>query len=266
MFPNLRLIIGAAIAIIALVMIMGSGVLSFRDPSRNIADVPDVRSPLVQHSIVANPEWQHIRMLAYARRIDELQRLLELPASPIQAYAPEPASAYPFKVTLPADDPSPSEAPAAAIVDIGPPDTQKPVGPPDVAPALAPILSDMPPSSDGLATPSPAASNETPGDTSAMSDETGAIPASSVPAIERPPLPPTNPREALARTESSGAAASPTSGRASSAKPRRMIHTARILPRRVRRAPLVNSTFGARHDPATPSDIDLFDQHPYNIH
>jgi hypothetical protein len=265
MFPNLRLIIGAAIAIIALVMIMGSGVLSFRDPSRNIADVPDVRSPLVQHSIVANPEWQHIRMLAYARRIDELQRLLELPASPIQAYAPEPASSYPFKVTSPADDASPSEAPAAAIVDIRPPDTQKPVDPSDVAPALAPILSDMPPSSDGLATPSPAASNETPGDTSAMSDETGSIAASSVPAIERPPLPPTNPREALARAESSGAA-HPASGRAAGAKPRRIIHTARFLPRRIRPAPLVNATFGARQNPATPSDIGLFDQHPYNIH
>ena len=124
MFPNLRLIIGAAIATIALVIVMGSGVLSFRDPYRSIGDGPDVGRPLVQHSMVENPERHQIRLLAYARRNDELQRLLDLPTGPIHAYAPEASTAYTFKVTSPPEDLSPSDEPAAVAEEASPPDTQ----------------------------------------------------------------------------------------------------------------------------------------------
>jgi hypothetical protein len=52
------------------------------DPYIRSAGFPRVGQPLVQQAQVENPEWQQLHMLGYARRADELNRLLALSQMP----------------------------------------------------------------------------------------------------------------------------------------------------------------------------------------
>lgn len=68
------------IATLVFGMLAISGLLVSRDSFRQIADIGDVRRTLVSRASAENPDWQHTHLLAYARRNDELHRLLELPS------------------------------------------------------------------------------------------------------------------------------------------------------------------------------------------
>jgi hypothetical protein len=94
MLPNLRMILGAVIAACAVVLAASAGFIGSRDPARGFAEIPEVSRPLMQTAIMEEPEWQHFQLLASARRADELQRLLELPVTPVRAVVemPEPAA------------------------------------------------------------------------------------------------------------------------------------------------------------------------------
>ena len=207
MFPNLRLIIGATVATMILVMIMGSGLFSFRDPQNTIADIPEVRRPLVQRAIVGNPDRQQVRMLAYARRNDELQRLLELPAPPVQGTPPSVTDAYPFDVMPEAPGESTAAAPApqnaapdAVVAALPPPPepAQTSAAAPNERPAReAPVAAEpgTPPAfgkEPEPTSPPLAALTEVPDEPGDRS--TGSVPESAIPAVEQAPLPRLDPR------------------------------------------------------------------------
>ena len=236
MFPNLRLIIGATVATMILVMVMGSGLLSFRDPQAGFADIPVVRRPLVQRAIVAEPDRQRLQMLAYARRSDELQRLLDLPVSPVKATLPSVTASYPFDVKpavetvavpLPAEAPAteaaaPAPVPADTVVAALAPSEPDPVSPVPSAPAAAPE-----PSQTNSAAPAKSAGKpETPvAPLAALTGEPddgpapdakavpGSVPESAIPAIERAPLPRLDPRATEARDPATSATTRPVQRR-----------------------------------------------------
>jgi hypothetical protein len=116
MLPNLRLILGTMIATV-LVAAAGAGLLANREP--RAAGIPYVGRPLVQQAIAEDPDAQHFALLAYARRTDELQRLLELPFAPARADAIENAGTA---TSAPADAPTPDDAKPATMAALPPAD------------------------------------------------------------------------------------------------------------------------------------------------
>jgi hypothetical protein len=297
MFPNLRLIIGAAIASIALVITMGSGVLSLRDPYRTMGEVPELHRPFVQHSMVENPDWHRARSLASSRRNDELQRLRELPAGSVQADAPEPPTVYMFKVSPapeelatpedlapPPDEPAPEHA--SQLPEADEPVTEPMAALPEAAPSPPPALPEAaadapapaqaseaqtaeraPPDAKETVTAvaDPAPPSEPTADAPAEAAQAGAIEASPVPAIERAPLPPRDPRTGLNRAESAGSRPVPPAvNRTVRAKPRKAAQTARAGADRTIPASVAPPPFGVP-PVSTPSQAELFSQRPYNM-
>src|SRR5947209_10629261 len=85
MLPSLRIILAAVIAACAAVLTLSAGFFSSRDAAGNLSGMPDLSRPLVRQAILDEPEWQQVQVLAYSRRADELQRLRELPVTPVRA-------------------------------------------------------------------------------------------------------------------------------------------------------------------------------------
>jgi len=83
MLPNLRTILAAMALTAILVTLVGMALMPVPgDPYIRSAGFPRVGQPLVQQAQVENPEWQQLHMLGYARRADELNRLLTLSQLP----------------------------------------------------------------------------------------------------------------------------------------------------------------------------------------
>jgi hypothetical protein len=85
MLPTLRVIFATVIAACAAVLAMSAGIIATHDPGEHLAGVPSMSRPLVQQAIVDNSQSQHLQLLAYARRADELARLRDLPTAPARA-------------------------------------------------------------------------------------------------------------------------------------------------------------------------------------
>jgi hypothetical protein len=122
MFPNLRLMLSASLAIIVLVAIVGSSLVLFRPPPARMADMPDIVRPVMA---IADDGRPPLRVDASARRSSELQRLLTLPSGPSRAYAAEPPAAFPYEVTVVAAPAAPPSSPAqpASVEPQAPPAT-----------------------------------------------------------------------------------------------------------------------------------------------
>ena len=85
MLPNLRIILAAMIVTCAAVLALSAGMLGTRDPANNLTGVPGVSRALVRQAAVDEAEWQQFQLLGYSRRADELQRLRDLPVTPVRA-------------------------------------------------------------------------------------------------------------------------------------------------------------------------------------
>jgi hypothetical protein len=215
MLPSLRIILAAVIAACAAVLTLSAGFLGSRDQAGNLSGVPDLSRPLVRQAIVEEPEWQQVQVLAYSRRADELQRLRELPVTPVravveyaeqaQARAAEAASAAAAPTVAPVEAPAaePAAAPAAtsepativatAPAAIAPTDTPREpaadspavaAAPPADTPPPVPAIAAAPvanPPTDTTAATAVAAVATAPADAATTS-----APASS-PAVETPP-------------------------------------------------------------------------------
>jgi hypothetical protein len=172
MLPTLKVILATVIAACAVVLTLSAGLIATRDPDERLSGIPSMSRPLVRQAIVDDTEWQSLRLLAYSRRADELQRLRDLPSSPVQAvveYAeraqktaePAPAAAAPAATVVasapavplaaPAEQPAPPSepivsAPAAAPAPQPPPAvaSAQPVAPPPAEVASAPAVSAPP--------------------------------------------------------------------------------------------------------------------------
>jgi len=156
MLPNLRMILSAVIATCAVVLAASAGFMGSRDSFRGFADIPEVSRPLMQTAIMEEPEWQHFQLLAYARRADELQRLLELPVTPARAVVEIPERAEPAEPVI-ANVPAlaePEEESGTARIAL----QHDAVAAPVAAPAVAePDPADVPPPVALASEPSPAA-------------------------------------------------------------------------------------------------------------
>jgi hypothetical protein len=83
MLPDLRTILAAMALTAILVTLVGTTLMPVPgDPYIRSAGFPRVGQPLVQQAQVENPEQQQLHMLGYARRADELNRLLTLSQLP----------------------------------------------------------------------------------------------------------------------------------------------------------------------------------------
>ena len=79
MLPDLRTILAAMALTAILVTLVGTTLMPVPgDPYIRSAGFPRVGQPLVQQAQVENPEREQMHMLGYARRADELNRLLTL--------------------------------------------------------------------------------------------------------------------------------------------------------------------------------------------
>ena len=85
MLPKLRIILAAVFATCAAVLALSAGMLGTRPRATNSAGVPEISRTLVRQAIVAEPDRQQFRLLAYSRRADELLRLRDLPVTPARA-------------------------------------------------------------------------------------------------------------------------------------------------------------------------------------
>src|SRR5258708_1097711 len=83
MLPDLRTILAAMALTAIFVTLVGTTLMPVPgDPYIRSAGFPRVGQPLVQQAQVENPEQQQLHMLGYARRADELNRLLTLSQLP----------------------------------------------------------------------------------------------------------------------------------------------------------------------------------------
>jgi hypothetical protein len=83
MLPDFRTILAAMTLTAILVTLVGTTLMPVPgDPYIRSAGFPRVGQPLVQQAQVENPEQQQLHMLGYARRADELNRLLTLSQLP----------------------------------------------------------------------------------------------------------------------------------------------------------------------------------------
>ncbi len=154
MLPSLRLSHGAMIATFVVVLAASAGLVATRDPSRGFVDIPDVNRTLVQKAIMEEPEWQHFHLLAYARRTDELQRLLDLPVTPLPAIvetAP-PLAESPVETAVVSE---PAAPPAQAAEESGAAQIALHTEPPPQA-APAPLAAAPAPPAPVAAEPAPA--------------------------------------------------------------------------------------------------------------
>src|SRR5215813_4876563 len=85
MLPKLRVTLTALIVASAMAVAASATLLGIHDPGNRVVGVPDVSRTLVRQAIVDVPDRQHIQMLAYTRRADELVRLRDLPTAPVRA-------------------------------------------------------------------------------------------------------------------------------------------------------------------------------------
>jgi hypothetical protein len=85
MLPKLRVMLIALVVASAVAIMASATLLGIRDPGNRVADVPDLSRTLVRRAIVEVPDRQHLQMLAYTRRADELVRLRDLPTAPARA-------------------------------------------------------------------------------------------------------------------------------------------------------------------------------------
>ncbi len=208
MLPSLRLSLGAMIATFVVVLAASAGLVATRDPSRGFVDIPDVNRTLVQKAIMEEPEWQHFHLLAYARRTDELQRLLDLPVTPVPAIveAVPPLAESPVETTVvsePAPPPAePAEESGAAQIALH---TEPP---PQAAPA--PLAAAPAPPAPVAAEPAPA---DEPTIEALLSDQTVATAAISAtpaaPFAAPVPLPRPRVETAAARTTKKQVATKP---------------------------------------------------------
>ncbi|MGC2778872.1 MAG: hypothetical protein WA418_24900, partial [Bradyrhizobium sp.] len=82
MLPTFRLFFVAVAIVIAALAVAGRGLVTPSEGYTRIGDVPGVGRALMQQAIVRDPDAAKMRMLASARRADELERLRDLPAAP----------------------------------------------------------------------------------------------------------------------------------------------------------------------------------------
>jgi hypothetical protein len=150
MFPNLRLMLSASLAIIVLVAIVGSSLVLFRPPPARMADMPEIVRPVMP---ITDDNRPALRVDAGTRRHDELQRLLALPSGPARAYAAEPPATFPYEV-------SPSAVPAAEVT---------------AAPVTAPPAVVVPPAGDAVAVAVPATTSSTPAEPESIVAEAPAV-------------------------------------------------------------------------------------------
>ena len=145
MLPILRILPVGGVLLAILILVLA---LSPPDGSRPplATAIAPARGALVDRE--RHPEWRQFLILAAVRRADELNRLRELPDTPMRSEvapeAPSPSQSTPEapqvavvptdQIDAEPDDTSPvSEAPAASLpLDIGePPSTELPVAPPE---------------------------------------------------------------------------------------------------------------------------------------
>lgn len=145
MLPTLKVIFATMIAACAAVLTISAGVIATRDPGEPLAGVPSISRPLVRQAIVEDSDWQHVQLLAYTRRADELQRLRDLPTAPARAVVEYAERAQKAAEAEGAPAASPALAPAPAV------DTAAPALPPPPGETTA----DTAPSSPPAAQPAP---------------------------------------------------------------------------------------------------------------
>jgi hypothetical protein len=207
MLPNLRIILAAMIATCVAVVALSAGVVGTRELARNLSGVPDLSRTLVRQAVVDEPEWL---VLAYSRRADELQRLRDLPVTPVravveyaeqaQARAAEAASVSAAPSSVPV-----ATAPAAAANASAPMAASEPAPTVVATVPVATPAADAPPSPAAdsaavIATPAAAIAPVAapPADTSAATAVATATVAT--PPADTPPAPPadTPPETAVA--------------------------------------------------------------------
>jgi hypothetical protein len=220
MFPNLRLMLSASLAIIVLVAIVGSSLVLFRPLPARMVDVPEIVRPVV---LIADDGRPALRFDTGARRNNELQRLLTLPSGPARAFAAEPPATFPYEVTAAASAGSAdvaatsTDAPPAigAIAIVAPPPLPSPATEPASIEAV-PVTTvaalpepARPPEAAAVAVAEPAeplatGSNRA-SDTADVATPTTpleTVPVSSIPAVDDAPIPRPKPQLALADPKS----------------------------------------------------------------
>jgi hypothetical protein len=172
MLPTLRLILATVIAACAAVLAMSAGILGTHDPGEHLAGVPSMSRPMVRQAIVEDSEWQRSQVLAYTRRADELQRLRDLPITPVHALVEYAERAQKAAEEKRASAPVATPAPAPTI------DAAEPAAP---SPVNEPTAVDAAPSAPPAAQPAPAviasAASTTPAPDAPPVIATGALPA-----------------------------------------------------------------------------------------
>jgi hypothetical protein len=116
MLPKLRVMLTALVVASAMAVVASATLLGIRDPGNRMVDVPDVSRTLVRRAIIEVPDRQHVQMLAYTRRADELVRLRDLPTAPARAvveYAERAQATALEPANVPAAPPPAGAAPDA---------------------------------------------------------------------------------------------------------------------------------------------------------
>ena len=240
MLPSLRLSLGAMIATFIVVLAASAGLVATRDPSRGFVDIPDVNRTLVQKAIMEEPEWQHFHLLAYARRTDELQRLLDLPVTPVPAIveAVPPLAESPVETAVVSE---PAPPPAQLAEESGAAQIALHTEPPPQA-APAPLAAAPAPPAPVAAAPAPA---DVPTIEALLSEPSA--PVSALPATPAVPVAVPLPRP---RVE----AAAKTTKKQAATKPVRNAKTARPAPRK---KPTARTAQRAQPTAATGFPVDL---------
>jgi hypothetical protein len=209
MLPKLRVTLTAALAACVMGLAAGAGWIGARDAEKQLADVPSVSQPLMQQAIVEDLEGQHLQLLAYTRRADELLRLRELSATPARAVVEYAERAL-------AETADPTAAPAAPETAAAPPAETAAAGAPTAAPPASETaatepsaaVASAPPPFEPLPAPTPTAPSPPASETAnqpAPSNVASAPAASaSAPSPDETAAPPTTAEPAPAPAATSG--------------------------------------------------------------
>lgn len=92
MLPKFRVILGGVVLTLLALMASGWGLVPIQESYTRIGDIPQVGRHLVQQAIMVSPEQHQFATAVAARRMDELQRLRDLP---LLAVAASPADTSP---------------------------------------------------------------------------------------------------------------------------------------------------------------------------